>query len=116
LAPGLPREPRFPASLFKELLTIEAMFCGNLRKQESALCLVYDQQAVTSDLNLFRTNRLRRRKNRNLNFELSKFFPAQRGKPRVAKGRASGTMHDAFAKGLLAFNHSDTAAQAPANV
>jgi hypothetical protein len=98
------------------LFTIEAMRCGNLGKQESALCLVYDQQAVMSDLNLFRPNRLGRRENRNLDFELSEFLPAQRRKPRVAKGRAGGTMHDAFPKGLFTFNHSDTTAQASANV
>ena len=92
------------------------MFRGNLGKQEPSLPLVCDQQAVMSDLNLFRSNRLRRRKNRNLDSELFEFFLAQRRKPRVAKGRTGGTLHDAFPKGLFVFNHSNATAQASANV
>jgi hypothetical protein len=116
LAPCLTRQSRLAASLFEELFAIEAMFRCNLGEQDPALRLVNDEQTMTSDLNLFRLDWRRRRKNRNFNVELLEFFQTQGRKPRIAKGRTGGTPPNALPKGLFAFNDSDAAAQASADV
>ena len=58
--PGVRRESSLAAGLLEEGGAVPIVLDGDLRQQQAAAAMLADEQAVASDFNGFRFNRLRR--------------------------------------------------------
>src|ERR1700687_6210647 len=114
-APGIARQACFVAGFLEKFLARQLMFRRHLGKQQATVIFRGDQEPVFADLDFMKSDGKKIGKYGDLNFQAGKFFGTQRRKTRIAEGGALRAMNDAFAKLLLRFYHTNTAAQLSVN-
>jgi hypothetical protein len=72
--PSLDWQSRFAAGLFQEGCAVPSALDGNLWQEQTATAMPADEKAMTAHFNLFGLDRLRRRENAEVNFEVSSLF------------------------------------------
>src|SRR5262249_25217060 len=92
------------------------MLDGNLRKQESALSVIDNQEFMTPDFNCLGLDQFERREQRNLNAHLSELALLQRTKARILEGRADGASDDSFSQRFARLGYSNASLQMSAHM
>jgi hypothetical protein len=116
LAPGVGGESRFAAGLVQEGLAIPVMLDGDLGEEEAAIAMHADQKTMASDLDIFRGDRLGRRKDAEFNFEVAGFVEGYGVEARVFEGGGASGIGDSAVDRTDGQDVSDAAAQAVVQV
>src|ERR1700687_821295 len=110
--PSVQRQTGFAAGLFEESGAVPVVLGWHLGQEQAAVTRHADEQAVTSDFDGLGSNRLRRRQDAELNFQLRRFRQRHRIEARVSEGgRACRVCH-----GTIYGTHREHITHAPSQL
>ena len=109
--PRLGRQSCLSASLIQKGHPVPVMFDGDLWQEQPSISAHADKQSVAADFHRFRFDRLRRRKNTELNFQMGRFVQRYWREASVLKSGSPGDLGDSSVERVCAEDVADTTSQ-----